>query len=275
LTICLISPSGGSLLAAVPTRLRCRTVDSALINRAWASDIRGPRTVQVILGYLRVDQLVRGIELQPGTEDRFVWRFRPNGVYSASSAYRAMFFGSVKLRSAKQLWKASAPPKVKFFFWLAVHERCWTASRRKKRGLQDCDLCVLCHQAPETMNHLLADCVFTREVWARLAVTLSLPQPAMGEPMAVDQWLGVRKLIPNDLRRGFDALFLLVSWLIGKSETVASSTDSPPCRLGFCQRSERRQMCGWPWALEESRHWLLIGRTTVPCISLACFPLTF
>jgi hypothetical protein len=68
------------------------------------------------------------------------------------------------------------------------------------------------------MNHLLADCVFTREVWARLAVTLSLPQPAMGEPMAVDWWLGVRKLIPKDLRRGFDALFLLVSWLIWKEQ---------------------------------------------------------
>jgi hypothetical protein len=25
----------------------------------------------------------------------------------------------------------------------------------------------------------------------------------MGEPMAVDQWLGVRNLIPKDLRRGF------------------------------------------------------------------------
>jgi hypothetical protein len=72
--------------------------------------------VQVILGYLRVDLLVRGIELQPGTKDRFVWRFRPDGVYSASSAYRAMFFGSVKLRGAKQLWKASAPPKVKNIF---------------------------------------------------------------------------------------------------------------------------------------------------------------
>jgi hypothetical protein len=41
-------------------------------------------------------------------------------------------------------------------------------------------------------------------------------QPFHAEPTAVDQWLGERKLIPKDLRRGFDALFLLVSWLIWK-----------------------------------------------------------
>jgi hypothetical protein len=129
---------------------------------------------------------------------------------------RAMFYGSVKLRGATQLWKALAPPKVKFFFWLAIHDKCWTASRRKKRGLQDCDLCALCHQAPETMNHLLVDCVYTREVWARLRGAISLMQPVQAEPTAVDQWLGERKLIPKDLHRGFDALFLLVSWLIWK-----------------------------------------------------------
>jgi len=182
-----------------------------VVNRAWVSDIRGARTVQVILGYLLVDELLRGIQLQPATDDRFVWRFGPDGVYSASSAYQAMFYGSTKLRGAKQLWKASAPPKVKFFFWLAIHDRCWTASRRKKRELQDCDLCALCHQAPETMNHLLTACVYTREVWARLRAAISLLQPVLAEPTAVDQWFGERKLIPKDLHRGFDALFLLVS----------------------------------------------------------------
>lgn len=172
--------------------------------------------MQVILGYLQVDELIRGIELQTGTDDRFVWRLGPDGVYSASSAYRTMFYGSTKLRGAKQLWKALAPSNVKFFFWLAIHDRCWTASRKKKRGLQDCDLCALCHQAPETMDLLLAACVYMREVWARLGATISLPQLAQGNPAAVDQWLAARKLIPKDLPRGYNALFLLVSWIIWK-----------------------------------------------------------
>jgi hypothetical protein len=30
-----------------------------------------------------------------------------------------------------------ASPKVRFFFWLALHGRCWTANRRMRHGLQD------------------------------------------------------------------------------------------------------------------------------------------
>lgn len=33
---------------------------------------------------------------------------------------------------------------------------------------------------------------------------------------AMDHWLAQRKQVPKDLRRAFDALFLLVSWLIWK-----------------------------------------------------------
>jgi len=61
-----------------------------------------------------------------------------------------MFLGSTKLLGARHLWKASALPKIKFFSWLAIHNRCWTTSQRKKRGLRECDLYALCHQAPET-----------------------------------------------------------------------------------------------------------------------------
>lgn len=150
-----ISHIAPCLLVAVPARRRRRTVASALTNNAWVSDIQGAQTVQVIVEYL---------VLIPEVKDKFIWRFGSDGVYSASSACKAMFVGSTHLRGAKQLWKASVPPRVKFFFWLAVHERCWTASRRKKRGLQDSDACALCNQEPETMNHLLVHCVYTREV---------------------------------------------------------------------------------------------------------------
>ncbi|XP_066371097.1 uncharacterized protein [Miscanthus floridulus] len=93
-----------ALLAAVPARLRRRTVSSALHDRAWARDIRGVPTVQVILGNLHVCDLLQGVQLQLDVQDRFVCRFSADGVYSASSAYKAMFIGSVKLRGAKQLW---------------------------------------------------------------------------------------------------------------------------------------------------------------------------
>ena len=120
------------------------------MNSAWVRNIPEVLTVQVVVEYLRLGEVLEAVVLRPQAEDRFCWRFISDGVYSASSAYKAMFVGSSTLRGAKELWKTSAPPKVKFFFWLAIHNGCWTASRRKKRGLPDCDLCALCHQEPET-----------------------------------------------------------------------------------------------------------------------------
>jgi hypothetical protein len=38
----------------------------------------------------------------------------------------------------------------KFFIWLALKGRIWTADRLAKRGLQHPDACPLCDQAQET-----------------------------------------------------------------------------------------------------------------------------
>jgi hypothetical protein len=27
---------------------------------------------------------------------------------------------------ATQIWKTSAPPRIKLFFWLVLHKKCWT-----------------------------------------------------------------------------------------------------------------------------------------------------
>ena len=41
--------------------------------------------------------------------------------YSAASAYHLMFAGATRPLGEKELWKVAAPPKVKYFFWLALH----------------------------------------------------------------------------------------------------------------------------------------------------------
>lgn len=75
------------------------------------------------------------IHLCPLEPDRFVWKWMASGDYSASSAYRAFFRGMTILAGAKELWRAAVPPKIKLFFWLALHGRLWTAERRKRHGL--------------------------------------------------------------------------------------------------------------------------------------------
>jgi hypothetical protein len=95
---------------------------------------------------------VEAFQLSPHTPDRFVWKWSSCGNYTASSAYRAFFISMTFLPGAKLIWKAAVPPKVKFFFWLALHGRLWTADRRKRHGLQPDAVCALCDQAEETTD---------------------------------------------------------------------------------------------------------------------------
>jgi hypothetical protein len=67
-----------------------------------------------------------------------------DGEYTSSSAYRAFFNGRTSLTGAREVWRMSIPPKVKFFFWLALHGRLWTAERRMRHGLQPDADCALC-----------------------------------------------------------------------------------------------------------------------------------
>jgi hypothetical protein len=89
----------------------------------------------VLYEYIEFWDRLESVQLRPLVNDWFVWRWTRDGPYSVSSAYRSFFIGMSSLLGAKELWKASALPKVKFFFWLALHGRIWTGERRMRHDL--------------------------------------------------------------------------------------------------------------------------------------------
>jgi len=189
-----------SLFKAVRPRKRKATVAEALPGSAWASHVAGPISLQLLVEFNQLCDRLQQVHLQhqPNT---FHWSLTADKEYSAASAYGAMFFGSTPLLGAKLIWKTAAPPKVRFFFWLVVHERCWTADRRFRRGLQQSDTCVICDQAPETMDHLLCSCSLARQAWhvwiLKLHLHISVP---VEDETAIGWWLSSRKLVPKTLR---------------------------------------------------------------------------
>lgn len=162
------------LFTATSRAGRRRTLKDGLDHNRWASDIVGAPTTQVLCQFLRVWELTHAVALNPLQSDRFVWKWSADGRYSASSTYRAFFAGSTSLLGARELWRSKVPPRVKFFGWLALHKCLWTAARRKRHGLQDQDDCVLCGQAPETVEHLILGCVFARQLWCSLLSPIGL-----------------------------------------------------------------------------------------------------
>jgi len=83
------------LFAAVPAKAkRSMTVAQGLRNSSWTQDIKGALTVQVILEYLTIWEIVWSYQLLDGVSDSFLWRWSTDHQYSASSAYTAMFYGA-------------------------------------------------------------------------------------------------------------------------------------------------------------------------------------
>jgi hypothetical protein len=206
-----------SLFAAVGRRRLKRTVKDALQNRRSVRDITGARTAAVINEYIHVWELLMNVQLRPTEPDRFIWRWSADRRYSVRTAYRAFFEGWMTMAGASELWRVQVPPKVKFFFWLALHNRLWTAERRLRHGLQQDDACALCDQHNEFVSHLLCSCVYTREVWSRLLASMGSPAAPPHQDSALLQWwLHERASLPEALRRSFDSLVLLVSWCTWK-----------------------------------------------------------
>jgi hypothetical protein len=157
------------LVASVPQRRRNKTsVAMVLQGNAWVRDITGPCTIPVMAQYLAIRQWLDNFVLHQDYPDRFVWKWCPSGTYSASSAYSAFFHGQTVILGAKELWNTKAPNNCRFFGWLILHGRCWTADRRQRHGLQDSAACALCSQGTETIDHLLLGCVFAHEVWYKV-----------------------------------------------------------------------------------------------------------
>lgn len=90
----------------------------------------------------------------------FLTNFCGSGLWIIASAYQAFFIGQVETPGAKILQKTKAPSKCKFFIWVALHDRCWTAERRKCHNLRDPDDCIICAQEAESISHLLTGCYF-------------------------------------------------------------------------------------------------------------------
>jgi hypothetical protein len=154
------------LFALIPKRLsRVRLVRDAL-NGGWLDDIPPDLDAPAVEELLAVANRVEGLTITEGVADEFRWNWGVNGTYSSKSSYHGTFRGSGVMEGALQFWKSRAPAKCRFFLWLVLRDRCWTADRLEQHGLPRPLACPFYDQAQESITHLLLGCVLARSVWA-------------------------------------------------------------------------------------------------------------
>ena len=134
---------------------------------AWIAKFKPPALVSMehICQFFELWALLNATRLDVHIEDDIVWKLAPSGHYSAASAYLGQFLGMTNSAMEQMVWRNWAPPKVKFFAWLAIQDRIWTAERLEKRGWPNCGPCPLCRREVESGTHLFTKCRFTLRLW--------------------------------------------------------------------------------------------------------------
>jgi hypothetical protein len=174
---------------------------------------------------LAVDAGIRFVD----TPDMLPWRWTTDGVYKTASWYRLMLHGSVRFSSWKLTWKSLAPPRVKFFLWLAYQDRCWTSDRLAHRGLQHPPRCVLCDHEMGTMEHILGGCPYSRITWHEVQLQIrSLTAILVDGVLFVDWWDTTIRASPNTARKGISVAIMLTSWWLWKRRSAIFFDDARP-----------------------------------------------
>lgn len=144
------------------------TVKEALVDGRWMKGLQRIASTEEIDQFIHLWEMIQTVQL---TTDRdcIKWNLTCDGSYSAKSAYHFQFLTRIPQPRLDQVWRVKAEPKIKFYVWLLLQNRNWTADRLSNRGWPHDDKCALCDQLLETAVHLTLLCPFAKEVWQYFA----------------------------------------------------------------------------------------------------------
>nr|GMD26765.1 uncharacterized protein LOC109146933 [Ipomoea batatas] len=142
------------------------------------------------------------------TEDEWYWRWDDSGLYRVRGAYRL-------LQSEKQMvqfdtpfthwakiWKIDVPPRLAHLLWRCVHGILPTRGVLARRRVELVNVCALCGEQNESMEHLFQLCHCVGGVWALFPGDL----PPMGND-GFQRWM-------QQVFEGMTQTIELVAWFI-------------------------------------------------------------
>jgi hypothetical protein len=142
-------------------------LNHCLCLQCWKMDERNATSAE-INQFVTLWTLIRHINFTD-QEDGIEWRFKANGQYSTKLAYTIQFAGSFGEHEWNKMWRAKLENKCKFFSWLLLQNKLWTADRLIKHGAIANPIYQLCHAYPESVIHMMAQCLYSRLVWTTLS----------------------------------------------------------------------------------------------------------
>jgi hypothetical protein len=192
------------------------TVKEVLTNGRWMRGLQRINTETQLDQFVSLWSLIQTVTL---TDDRdsIAWNITADGKYSASSAYEVQFFGRLRQPHLEQVWHIRAEGKIKFFFWLMLQNRNWTAERLCARGLPHDAACCLCDQDFETAAHLGLHCPFAKEVWIQFQSSHPRAVQIASVSTSISSWWAkLRRGKPSKQKKGDISMSVYAFWHIWK-----------------------------------------------------------
>lgn len=169
----------------------------------WMRGLHRMTTIQELEDLAHLWNLIQNVQLV-NTADKLVWNMTADGVYTAKSSYEAQFLGRIRLPNLELIWKAKLEDKVRFFLWLLLQNRLWTADRLRARGWNHDSKCCLCATVLEDAEHLFLHCPYAIKLWDEFATDDARMVGIALLPHGVEQWwqkllTGPRDAVKRDI----------------------------------------------------------------------------
>ena len=112
-----------------------------------------------------------GLSLNRCKDSLFWSKNVKTGTISAALAYKSSVpstFSECIPLWFKEVWRWNIPLKTVLFSWLMLAERILTWNMLQKKGFAGPGICPLCHDAEESITHLMIKCSFSVQVWQHI-----------------------------------------------------------------------------------------------------------
>ncbi|KAK8975405.1 hypothetical protein V6N11_057499 [Hibiscus sabdariffa] len=175
--------------------------------------------------------------------DSLFWRYDQSGIYSVKSGYRCLTDSSfspcttiapIRLPSQRlylSLWSLDLPAKIKIACWRFCNNYIPTAINLINRRVNVSPLCTLCTNEPETVEHIIKECTFSKQVFSVLHLDFSLVS-------AENRWLQWLSHLFEQFSESERILFVLTIWALWfyrNRKLHENYNQSPKDLAGFVQ----------------------------------------
>lgn len=106
--------------------------------------------------------------------DQMIWKLNNSGIYSSQSLYAIVNFKGIQPVFVPSLWNIYVPLRIHMFLWLVSNNRILTRNNLSKRQELNDKTCLFCNE-PESVTHLLFDCVVAKLLWTELSTIIQKP----------------------------------------------------------------------------------------------------